>query len=375
MAAVKVMPDIAARILAEHQSASAQAPPPLPPILVAAAPPPPVPKNANIAGAAAAAELKGTGGDAERAETLQCHICAESETDGGCPNGHRICRACAKACILMRNKLGAADCDIPLSCPIEACDGLVADIALAVAAIAAPVQRIARLVRIDAGSAEHDALVREFGKTMAGATVVDVFRVENSALAAIYGACRARMTREGRTIKAAAVGANEAFPLWHATSRAAAGAIVREGFDAHRAGQAHGTALGAGIYVARDARFSDGYAKPDPRGTCAMLACRVLLGDTGGRDSRSDGAASPMQYSVHREQQVLPAFVVYYRRATAVAAAAAAAVKSVPSPAVAAPAAAVAAALALATAPRPRVPGRPARGPTRAARAITQIAK
>lgn len=42
-----------------------------------------------------------------------------------------------------------------------------------------------------------------------------------------------------------------------------------------------------------------------------MLLCRVLLGDTMGRDSCSDAAEA--QYCVKREQQVLPQFVLYYQ--------------------------------------------------------------
>ena len=118
--------------------------------------------------------------------------------------------------------------------------------------------------------------------------------------------------RGARPAAANNVGANEQ-RLFHATTRAASGAIVREGFDAHRAGQAHWTALGAGIYVATTAAFSHGYSREDAAGLRAMFVCAVLLGDASGRDSHGDGTIRPAQYAVHREQQVLPTHLIMYK--------------------------------------------------------------
>jgi poly [ADP-ribose] polymerase 7/11/12/13 len=133
-------------------------------------------------------------------------------------------------------------------------------------------------------------------------SVRQIYRVENRALQSVHEACRLRLEKE-RPEK----GANMRH-LFHATTRAAAGAIVREGFDAHRAGQAHGAALGPGIYVATRASFSHGYSSEDSGGMRAMFLCSVLLGEPE-RNSRSSGGE---QFVVYRECQVLPSFLIMY---------------------------------------------------------------
>jgi Poly(ADP-ribose) polymerase catalytic domain len=252
-----------------------------------------------------------------------CALCGEVDAAGGCAGGHALCAPCVAVCGCVTEKLLGLS-GTPLACPVPGCTEYI------VAPAAQPgARRAARLARLGAESAEYAEVHGAFSATMKTATVCGIFRVENPALRAVYEACRERMDKEGRLAsdprrtrvarKGAAapddprnVGANEK-RLFHATTRAASGAIVREGFDAHRAGQAHGAALGPGIYVATDASFSHGYSSEDSVGMRAMFVCSVLLGDTSGRDSRSDGAARPAQYAVHREQQVLPTHVIHYR--------------------------------------------------------------
>ena len=157
-----------------------------------------------------------------------------------------------------------------------------------------------------------------FGKTLKREWVTDIFRVSNPPMQMLFEACKARMEKEGRLVKKdkdpqVDVGANEQL-CFHATARAAAGSIIRSGFDVSRAGSAFGTALGAGIYVSPFASFSHTYSCEDSSSKRCMILCRVLLGDTTGRDSRSDGHTMPSQYCVRREQQVLPQWVIYYQR-------------------------------------------------------------
>lgn len=256
-----------------------------------------------------------------------CALCGEVGAASGCTEGHALCAACVAACHRATEKV-LGPWDDPLRCPAGDCQGFVA-----APSAALPPRRLARLVRLDAESAEHAEIREAFGATMPTAVLCGIYRVENPALRAIYEACRERMNREGRQDggrsggrsgsrrrepRGAApddpknVGANER-RLFHATTRAASGAIVREGFDAHRAGQAHGAVLGAGIYVATNAAFSHAYSSEDAAGVRVMFVCSVLLGDTSGRDSRSDGAARPTQYAVHREQQVLPSWLIHYK--------------------------------------------------------------
>jgi len=265
-----------------------------------------------------------------------CALCCELDASGGrCTGGHDICDSCVAACTLVATKL-IGGWDFSPVCPVPACEGIMLDPTLA--SPSAP-RRLGRLVRLRAGGPEYADIAGAFGETMDAGKVRAIYRVDNPALRAIYEACRERMNKEGRcgnsTPKPAGlpmnprirrggvavvgvapddprnVGANEK-RLFHATTRFASGAIVREGFDAHRAGQANGVALGPGIYVATDASFSHRYSSEDSVGTRVMLVCSVLLGDTSGRDSRCDSGARPAQYAVHREQQVLPTHVVIY---------------------------------------------------------------
>lgn len=135
-------------------------------------------------------------------------------------------------------------------------------------------------------------------------TVDKAFRVVNRPLQTIFEACKARMNKEGRKVKGAEVGANEKL-LFHATSRAAAGGIVREGFDMRRAGEAHGTALGPGAYFAVEAATSLGYVKRDGHGGCSMLVCKVLVGEP-----KRDAVHTTNVFVVNREQQILPVYLL-----------------------------------------------------------------
>lgn len=162
----------------------------------------------------------------------------------------------------------------------------------------------------------YEMVATLFHRTMPKATITDMYRIVNPPLQVLFEACKARMVKEGRFVgngkNQRDLGANEIM-AFHATTRAAAGGIIRSGFDLSKAGSAFGTALGTGIYVSPFASFSHGYSSEDTSATRSMLLCRVLLGDTAGRDSKSDGSATPSQYVVRREMQCLPSFLLHYR--------------------------------------------------------------
>lgn len=236
-----------------------------------------------------------------------CALCHEFEPAGGCVGGHHICAACVTAIVRTTEKLLGVT-DIPPLCPLEGCTEFLR--APTVEKARAGSRRLARLVRLAPADPEYADVLAAFGAPLAGfaggtlaaANVRNIYRVENPALRAVYEACRERMDKEGRR----GPGANEK-RVFHATTRAAAGSIVREGFDVHRAGKAHGTALGVGIYVANDAMFSHGYSSEDSVGARAMFVCQALLG-AAGRNSKSSGG----QHVVFREQQVLPTHLIHY---------------------------------------------------------------
>lgn len=129
--------------------------------------------------------------------------------------------------------------------------------------------------------------------------VVAIYRARNPAAELLHEQCRARLAREAGAAEAPAL------TLYHGTDRAAAGAIVRGGFDASRSGT-HGEALGRGIYLSTTASYSMHYAKPDVVGGRAMLVCSALVGVVGRHSAHSGNI-----YCVRREMQALPLYVIW----------------------------------------------------------------
>lgn len=242
-------------------------------------------------------------------EAALCEICGAFEVIACCEQSHWICRPCSVAYQRGYEKLCMTG---RLTCPVIEC---LFPFVLGSTEVK-PAPRLARMEKVPPSDPAYGMVVELFGKTLDRKWITDIFRVSNPPMQILFEACRSRMQKEGRLIGTGKtqkdVGANERL-LFHATPRAAAGGIVREGFDASRAGSAFGTALGPGIYVSPFASFSHGYSKTDSSDKRCMLLCRVLLGDDTGRDSKSDGATKPNQYVVRREQQILPHYIIYYQ--------------------------------------------------------------
>jgi hypothetical protein len=171
-----------------------------------------------------------------------------------------------------------------------------------------------RLVPLNSSDEEYKRAVQMFASGIASggmlATVSAVYRVISRPLQTAYEACKARMDKEGRQICGMEVGGNEKL-LFHGTTRAAVGGIVREGFDMKRAGEAHGTALGRGAYFATDACTSMGYVKRDAHGNNCMLVCKVLVGAP-----KRDAVHVPGVYVVQKSQQILPVYVLHLKPTT-----------------------------------------------------------
>lgn len=285
---------------------------------------------AAIASAAAAAEAAPSAADPrlpvgvpteippnyDAAATL-CAVCSAVDSPPCCESDHRICAPCFRGYAHALRRQSP-----PLPCPAPGCclscappsDPALAGSAAGGAAAAPPRQPLARMERVPALDPKREQVLARFHASMPESewAVTDIFRVVNPALQALFEAARERMDRKARGGRGAGEAAGERL-LWHSTARAAAGAICQEGFDIRRAGSYAGTALGVGIYVAREARFSHHYSREDSTCKRCMLLCRTLLG-TPGLDSKSDGARAPSQYVVGRECQVLPAFCLYYHR-------------------------------------------------------------
>lgn len=152
------------------------------------------------------------------------------------------------------------------------------------------------LSRLPDSGDEYLSVLTILGKF--GHNVEKIFRVDNPGLKAAFDMCAANFAFQGVQCESAWA--------FHATRRQATGSIVRSGFDASLAGKAHGTALGAGIYVATTPKYAHMYAKLDAKGKNCMFICKALPG--GAHNSKAVGD----QMVLKREQQVRPVYLVHY---------------------------------------------------------------
>lgn len=151
--------------------------------------------------------------------------------------------------------------------------------------------------KLDGGDAS-EALALMSGVGPKAFSQMTVFRVVNPGLEGVFDVCRQWFARSGLP-SATEWG-------YHATTRQNTGSIIWTGFNASLAGKSHGTALGKGIYLANNPKFANGYAKLDASKNRCMFICRVLKG--GPKDHKRSG----QQTVYHRDQQVLPMYLVYY---------------------------------------------------------------
>jgi len=124
--------------------------------------------------------------------------------------------------------------------------------------------------------------------------------------------------------------------LWHGSTPEAISGISEYGFQVKRAGSHRGTLFGNGAYLAECSSKADEYASPHPStGLCAMLLCRVVLGEmfytqvsdvdgieraigSGQCDSvlgdRELAVGTYREFVAFRETQVYPEYIVNYIR-------------------------------------------------------------
>lgn len=249
----------------------------------------------------------------------------------GCPDGHLLCANCHHVWQRAYGKLLEFDREISdnnpdMICPDLACKQMLKELdgggprTVPLSELVGK-SRSVQIFRLKPTDIEFQTIADKFGKTLSmeylttmfgkssdKMLIQELYRIDNPPLKAIFEACKARIEREGRRMGGASVGANEAL-LFHATDRAACGAIMREGFDMRRSGKVNGQVYGPGAYFAADAAVSHGYSRMDGRNQRCMLLCRVILGDASGRDSTM---APGNVFVVNREQQILPTYMIIY---------------------------------------------------------------
>lgn len=271
-----------------------------------------------------------TSGDSKAEDFVFCTFCSEIDANVKCSNGHILCMSCAQISqkcykkflalyrlneTVMRFKQKISDDlagkinDEAFTCPLDNCFGMIAD--FPEQTMTKIRKKIVSVVKLSQKDENFIRVADAFAGPSASkhGTIIGIYAINNPALLTLYNTCKELMEKETRVVNGSDVGGNETW-LFHGTNRIATGNIMRGGFDIRKSGTANGQALGPGIYFAKDAGTSHSYTDPDIKNIRCMLYCKVLLGDTRGRDCVSSGSSV---FVVMREQQIYPAYIIYYK--------------------------------------------------------------
>eukprot|EP01084_Bolivina_argentea_P282886 484348_1 len=180
-----------------------------------------------------------------------------------------------------------------------------------------------KLISIDLCTTVGVEIVNNFCKTLGNKYIVTEIRaIQNQMLYDSYYNARKQLSRLiGKQ------NINE-MDLYHGTSTDVMIKIVIEGFRKEFNTTAQ---YGNGTYFARDARYSDGYAKTDNNGMRKMFQCKVLAGQSaqGDRkynlknwpkksnglifDSLVDNIVNPEVFAIHENVRAYPMFIIHYK--------------------------------------------------------------
>ncbi|KAM7002098.1 protein mono-ADP-ribosyltransferase PARP12 [Tautogolabrus adspersus] len=171
-------------------------------------------------------------------------------------------------------------------------------------------------------SAEHDMIQKLFKRTMPSGKIHSIQRIQNPSLWRVFQWQKEQMKKRngGKAV-------NEQY-LFHGTDESLIEPICDQNFDWRMCG-VHGTAYGKGSYFAKDASYSDRYAKVNRHQKNTMFVALVLVGEyTRGSssyvrpppkgdgktlyDSCVDRESDPSIYVVFEKQQIYPEYLISY---------------------------------------------------------------
>ncbi|XP_008290211.1 protein mono-ADP-ribosyltransferase PARP12 isoform X2 [Stegastes partitus] len=179
-----------------------------------------------------------------------------------------------------------------------------------------------KLISLSKSAKEYNMIEMLFKRTMPQARITSMQRIQNTSLWKVFQWQRDQMKERngGKPV-------NEKY-LFHGTDESLSSAICDQNFDWRICG-VHGTAYGKGSYFARDASYSDRYARV--RGTPGkiMFVALVLVGEytkgsssyvrpppkQGSRafyDSCVDSESNPSIYVIFEKQQIYPEYLIHY---------------------------------------------------------------
>ncbi|KAK9968212.1 hypothetical protein ABG768_002547 [Culter alburnus] len=180
------------------------------------------------------------------------------------------------------------------------------------------------LVKLTTGSKEYNEVEKEFRRTNLTSNIIEIERVQNSALWRNYMIKKEEMEDKNKH-------KNNEKRLFHGTGPDNTDQINHNGFNRSFAGT-HGAMYGNGTYFAVDPSYSaQGYSKPDVNGHKRMYLARVLVGDfTLGKqglpvppakssksadlyNSVTDNINSPTMFVIFHDVQAYPEYLITFQ--------------------------------------------------------------
>ncbi|XP_034391511.1 protein mono-ADP-ribosyltransferase PARP12 [Cyclopterus lumpus] len=179
-----------------------------------------------------------------------------------------------------------------------------------------------KLVPLSKSAKEYNRIDTLFKLTMPQSKINNIQRIQNPSLWKVF-----QWQKEQMKERNGATSGNEHY-LFHGTEETLIEAICEQNFDWRMCG-VHGTAYGKGSYFARDASYSDRYARAKRSLNKIMFVALVLVGEyTKGRssyvrpplkgdgktlyDSCVDCESNPSIYVVFEKQQIYPEYIIDY---------------------------------------------------------------
>lgn len=170
-----------------------------------------------------------------------------------------------------------------------------------------------RLTTLSVGSEEFDRVAGYITKSYPNSCIMFIEKVENHRYEERYATLKASMENPDERI------------LFHGTTERSAYAIAEEGY---RLNMNRRSAFGVGTYFAGEALYSKDYAdinKKDEFELSFMIVNKVLTGKkvkgTNGSkinlesaDSQVDSVTSPRLFSIPREYQAIPLYIVAFHK-------------------------------------------------------------
>ncbi|XP_073706532.1 protein mono-ADP-ribosyltransferase PARP12 [Garra rufa] len=179
-----------------------------------------------------------------------------------------------------------------------------------------------KIVLLQSSSKEYERVAAMFRRTLPKSIIRSIERVQNLSLWKVF-----QWQKEQMNVRNGGSAVDQRY-LFHGTDEFFIPAICEQNFDWRICGS-HGTLYGKGSYFARDASYSDRYAKTRNGRTKKMFVALVLVGNftkgnttlvrppqkpssQGFYDSCVDNEANPAIFVVFEKFQVYPEYIIEY---------------------------------------------------------------